>query len=135
MRAQPWVIAFLLIAAGCSRSGASSPVTPSAALWQLSGTVRCNGGDPIAGATLEVIDGPNVARQAATDARGRYLFFALEQAVVSVRASAADHHSVTRAVTLTSNAVVDFSLPEDQTSSPLKRQADHRTLSADGGHG
>jgi hypothetical protein len=30
---------------------------------------------------------------------------------VSVRASAADHESVTRSVSLTSNAVLDFNLP------------------------
>jgi hypothetical protein len=29
-----------------------------------------------------------------------------------VRASAADHESVTRSVTVTSNAVLDFNLPE-----------------------
>lgn len=107
------VIVFLLIATGCSGGGSSSPVIPSAPRWQLSGTVRCNGGDPVASGTLEITDGPNAGRRATTDASGRYLFSALEQATFSVRASAADHQSVTRGVALTANAVLDFNLPED----------------------
>ena len=46
-----------------------------------------------------------------SDVNGRFVFSALTQAVVSVRASAADHESVTRSVSLTSNAL-DFNLPE-----------------------
>jgi hypothetical protein len=35
-------------------------VSPSLLRWQLSGMLKCNGGDPIAGATLEVTDGPDL---------------------------------------------------------------------------
>jgi hypothetical protein len=97
-------------------SGTDSPlaVSPSLLRWQLSGMVRCNGGDPIAGATLEVTDGPDSGQRTTSDVNGRFVFSALKQAVVSVRASAADHQSVTRSVTLTSKAVLDFNLPESQ---------------------
>lgn len=113
MPGRVWVIMCLLIATGCSGSGSSSPVIPSALRWQLSGMIRCNGGDPVAGALLEITDGPNAGHRATTDASGRYLFSALEQATFSVRASAADHESVTRGVALTTNAVLDFNLPEN----------------------
>ena len=86
-------------------------VSPSLLRWQLSGTVRCNGGDPIAGATLEVTDGPDSGQRTTSNVNGRFVFSALQQAVVSVRASAPDHESVTRSVSLTSNAVLDFNLP------------------------
>jgi hypothetical protein len=110
------VIVCLLIATGCSGGGSFSPVVPGAPLqWQLWGVVRCNGGDPVAGAMLEITDGPNAGRRATTDASGQYLFPALEQATFSVRASAADHESVTQAVALTGNAVLDFDLPEENS--------------------
>ena len=96
----------------CS-TGIDSPLaaSPSLPRWQLSGTLRCNGGDPIAGATLEVTDGPDSGQRTASDVNGRFVFSALQQAVVSVRASAADHESVTRSVSLRSNAVLHFNLP------------------------
>jgi hypothetical protein len=86
-------------------------VSPSLLRWQLSGILKCNGGDPIAGATLEVTDGPDSGQRTTSNVNGRFVFSALQQAVVSVRASAADHESVTRSVSLTSNAVLDFNLP------------------------
>ena len=63
------------------------------------------------GATLEVTDGPDSGQRTTSDVNGRFVFSALTQAVVSVRASAADHELVTRSVRLTSNAILDFNLP------------------------
>ena len=106
------IVLLAMFTVACS-GGTDSPlaVSPSLLRWQLSGMVRCNGGDPIAGATLEVTDGPDSGQRTTSDVNGRFVFSALTQAVVSVRASAADHESVTRSVTVTSNAVLDFNLP------------------------
>jgi hypothetical protein len=111
------IVLVTMFTVACS-GGTDSPlaVSPSLLRWQVSGMVRCNGGDPIAGATLEVMDGPDSGQRVTSDVNGRFVFSALKQAVVSVRASAADHESVTRSVSLTSNAILDFDLPERPAS-------------------
>jgi Carboxypeptidase regulatory-like domain len=85
-------------------------MSPSAPRWQLTGTVTRSTGGIIGGATLEVIDGPNMGQRATSDASGRYSFSSLEQSGFSVRASAPDFETVTKGVGLTANAVVDFAL-------------------------
>ena len=111
------IVLLAMFTVACS-GGTDSPsaVSPSLLQWRLSGMVTCDGGDPIAGAMLEITGGPDSGRRTTSDVNGRFVFSALKQAVVSVRASAADHESVTRSVTVTSNAVLDFNLPESPAS-------------------
>ncbi len=111
--------ALLALVLGCSLSGcgssSSSPNTPTAPVnlvntWNLTGTVSSSTGGGVTGATVAVVDGPDLGKQATADAAGRYSFTGLQQGGFSVRASASSYTPMTRGVTLTANMVADFQL-------------------------
>src|SRR5262249_55447871 len=83
------------------------PTIPSR--WSLSGTVRVNG-VPLAGAAVQILDGPNKDAGVGTDASGHYVFTRLEQAGFTARAFAPGYTSSDKPVNLTSNQTVDFDL-------------------------
>jgi hypothetical protein len=99
--------------AGCG--GSSSPNTPTPPVnlvntWNVTGTVTASTGSGISGATVAVLDGPDLGKQATADTAGRYSFSGLQQAGFTIRASASGYNPATRGVTLTANMVVDFQL-------------------------
>jgi carboxypeptidase family protein len=110
--------ALLVLALGCMLAGcggSSSPNTPTPPVnlvntWNLTGTVSSSTGGGISGATVVVVDGPDLGKQATADSAGRYSFSGLQQAGFSVRASASSYTPATRGVTLTANMVADFQL-------------------------
>ena len=106
----PLLAALIAVACGSSPSSPSStpPLTPTR--WPLAGTVRSTLGDPISGAVVTVVDGPDAGRQATTDTFGRFGIPGLSQGGFTTRASATGFQSASKGITLTSDVVVDFQL-------------------------
>jgi len=108
----------LALVLGCSLAGcgsSSSPSTPTPPVnlvntWNVTGTVSSSSGGGITGATVAVLDGPDLGKQVTADTAGRYSFSGLQQAGFSIRASASGYNPVTRGITLTANTVADFQL-------------------------
>ncbi len=90
------------------------------AQWTLSGTVSHGWADPesgpsvmtpsgrVVGAVVEVVNGPEAGRQATTDDHGRYLLESLEEAQLTVRATAEGFASVDRTLDLASDTALAF---------------------------
>ena len=95
------------------------------AQWTLSGTVSHGWADPesgpsvanpggrVAGAVVEVVDGPDAGRQAITDDYGRYLLESLEEAQFTVRITAEGFASVTRTLDLASDTALAFAISRE----------------------
>lgn len=64
----------------------------------------------VAGAVVEVVDGPNAGRQATTDDHGRYVLESLEEARMTVRATAEGFASVDRTFDLSSDTALAFAI-------------------------
>ena len=90
-----------------------APTTPPAPepTFTLSGTVTRaqNGSGPIAGATVEVQDGPRAGDLATTDTAGMYAIPGLSRGL-TVRASGTGFMADEETVNLTADLVLDFSL-------------------------
>jgi hypothetical protein len=92
------------------------------ATWTLSGTISHGWADPesgpsvmapsgrVAGAVVEVVDGPDAGRKTTTDDHGRYLLESLEEAQFTIRATAEGFASVDRTVVLTSDTALAFAI-------------------------
>lgn len=106
--------AWTITSCGGSPGRPSSPLAPStpvASTWAVSGSVlQTPGPAPVAGARVEVVDGPNQGRATAADQQGRYRLDDLAPGIFSLRASADGFEPETRSVALTANQVVDFTL-------------------------
>lgn len=103
------------------------PVTGAceAPVRTLSGTVSHGWADPesgpsvvtpsgrVAGAVVEVVDGPDAGRQATTDDHGRYLLESLEQARLTVRVTADGFAPVVRALDLASDTALAFAISRE----------------------
>jgi len=134
--------ALLALVLGCSLAGcggSSSPGTPTPPVnlvntWNLTGTVNASSGTGISGATVAVLDGPDLGKQATADAAGRYSLTGLQQAGLSVRASASGYISMTRGVTLTANMVADFQLTRQPVAALTFEGAITFTPRADGSY-
>ena len=91
----------------------------------LSGTVSHGWADPesgpsvvtpsgrVAGAVIEVVDGPDAGRQATRDDHGRYLLESLEQARLTVRVTADGFAPVVRALDLASDTALAFAISRE----------------------
>ncbi len=95
-------IVLLLLAhglAGCGGSG--SPSTPSAvptgSVSRISGSVLDTGFRPIAGARVEVVDGPGAGASTATDAEGQFSLTGTFDASTRFRAAKEGHVAATQA--------------------------------------
>ncbi len=94
---------------------ASSPSEPEVVRYAVSGSiVDAISRAPLTAARVEVLDGANQGRSAATDSQGRYALESLEGGSFSLRASSADAASETRAIVLAANQTVDFALTRSQ---------------------
>lgn len=95
------------------------------AQWTLSGTVSHGWSDPesgpsvmtpsgrVVGAVVEVVGGPEAGRQATTDDHGRYVLESLEEAQLTVRATAKGFASVDRTLDLASDTVLAFAISRE----------------------
>jgi hypothetical protein len=134
--------ALFALVLGCSLAscgGSSSPTTATPPvnlvnIWNLTGTVSSSTGVGISGATVAVLDGPDLGKQATADTAGRYSLTGLQQAGFSVRASASSYTSMTRGVTLNANMVVDFQLIRQPTAAMTFEGAIVFTPRADGSY-
>ena len=123
--------------AGCGGSSSPTTATPPVNLvttWNLTGTVSSSTGGGISGATVAVLDGPDLGKQATADTAGRYSFSGLQQAGFSVRASASSYNPVTRGVTLNAHMVVDFQLTRQPAAALTFEGAITFTPRADGSY-
>jgi hypothetical protein len=91
-------------------------MAPGPTSWRLSGFVSSVDGQPIGGAVLVVLDGPNAGASVATSGDGQYVFPALEQAAFTVRAEALNHVFALQAISLTGHRVLDFTLAKLPTA-------------------
>ncbi len=106
------VLILALVAVGIScGSPATSPSSSTPTTFILNGQVTdFPTGVGVPGASVSVVDGPNGGKSATTDTSGNYSIAALQPAGFTVTASAADHVSASKAVTLTSNQTLPFQL-------------------------
>lgn len=108
-------VAAAIVAIACSAScSKDSPTTPTGPrMWNLTGTVtRAETGSLVAGATVEILDGPNANRSTATTLSGIYTFNVLQEGSFSVRVRHSDYAEMTQTVNLTADRVLDFKLTE-----------------------
>ena len=105
------LLAGLLVGSvACSSKAPTGPSTPPApSTFTLSGSVT-SGGSPVATATISIIDGPNALRVVTTTASGAYQIAGLQPGSFTTVVGAVDYQTVTRAVTLTADTVLNFDL-------------------------
>jgi fibronectin type 3 domain-containing protein len=97
---------------GNSNQAAATPVAPGPPTWTMSGVVRNNVTlQPIPGATVLVVDGPNANRSATANSSGAYSLAGLIQSGFTVRISAPGYRTTEGPITLTTNITADFLLP------------------------
>ena len=101
--------------AACDKKNPAAPTsTPSggsAATFAITGTVRADGGAPLQGARVEVTSAPQSGRSTTSDPSGRYLLNNLQAGSVALQVSAPGHGPRSTTLSLSSDQVVDFSLP------------------------
>jgi hypothetical protein len=88
--------------------------------FTLSGFVsEENTGDrAIAGAMIQVVDGPNAGKRASTDGNGSYSLPDLAAGSFSIRATANGYNAAERAVTVAEDTRLDLRLPRTPVSQP-----------------
>lgn len=106
--------ASLACGGGGGAGGGGSIAGPSGNRWELSGVVRGPSDAPLAGATVEILDGPNAAQSVTTSTAGAYSLPSLVQGGFTVRAAKRGYVAVARGITLTANTTADFTLAQDQ---------------------
>ena len=98
-----------MVACGAPAPSSSSP--PAATSFALSGrTIDASTNSPFAGAAVEVLDGPNRGRFAASDATGAFRIADLAMGGLTVRAGHAGYDSAYLGVTLVRDTSVDLQL-------------------------
>ncbi|MDE2803838.1 MAG: Ig-like domain-containing protein [Gemmatimonadota bacterium] len=122
------------------------------AKWTLSGTVSHGWADPesgpsvvtasgrVAGAVVEVVDGPDAGRHVTTDDHGRYLLESLKEAQFTIRTTGEGFAPVDRTLILASDTALAFAisreLPPRRPPAPLPDTNPEwlKTLSSDYPH-
>jgi hypothetical protein len=101
-----------LVSVACGGDGRSPAAPSTGALLSLSGLVSdATSGAPLQGAALEIIDGPNLGRQASSGPDGAYRFDQLQASGFTIRVSRSGYQTQHRPVTLTSSQRLDVALP------------------------
>ena len=98
---------------GGSPAGPSPSPTPTPSTFALRGSVSeapPTEATAIAGATVEIVDGPDAGKTQTTDGSGAFTFTGLRQAGFTVRARAANFEERSVGVTLTSDLTRSFQL-------------------------
>jgi hypothetical protein len=76
----------------------------------LSGSVRDDAGQPVAGASVAILDGVNANRAATTDAAGRYSLSGLSGGGFTVRVRSDGYNDAVQGVTLSSSTTLDLTI-------------------------
>jgi len=97
---------------GCGgpTSPTATPTTATTPHWSLSGAVTSTTGDTLAGAKIEIVDGPNAGQSTTANVAGGYSFTGLTQSGFTVRASIAGFDTQSIGVNLTADTVTNFKL-------------------------
>ncbi|MEK7992408.1 MAG: carboxypeptidase-like regulatory domain-containing protein [Planctomycetota bacterium] len=115
MRVHASVLLTCLLAVGCGGSQPPpAPTTPTVAAFTLSGNTRETAPSPtppIAGARVEITEGPRAGESAVTDSSGLYTFTGLTQQTLALRVSMEGYETETRAqVVVNADTRLDFGL-------------------------
>ena len=108
----------VLTVSGCrgSPTTIATPLVPTAStptVWQLTGTIRTDGGRLLGGALVTIPDGVNAGRYTTSNGDGSYVFGrGLNQDTFTLQVTAPGHASAAQTVTLTGNLTVNFELPK-----------------------
>ena len=113
-----WLLPIACVAglclAGCDEAKSpSQPSAPAAGTFSITGRVFANDLGPaagVAGARVDIINGPNQGRQTDADAAGMFRFDQLSGGFVTLRALAPDYLGTLESLTLTATAVVNLGL-------------------------
>jgi len=107
-------------AASTSSATASADIaSPAAAHFTLSGTISDEtNARPIAGGTVQVLDGPDAGKSASTDGGGGYSLSGLAGGSMTVRASASGYTAREQSVTVARDATLDLRLRPNASSPP-----------------
>ena len=101
----------LTILTGCAGGDTATPTaaTPAVPTFQITGTIRDGSAStPIAGATLSVMDGPNVGKSATTAADGRYALASLVAGSFTLRVQRDGYDDYNQQMSVTSNTNFDL---------------------------
>jgi len=110
-------LAAVLAASACGED-APGPVGPTQYRWTLQVRVLSEQAQPVAGATVRILDGPNVGLVAVTDSSGAATFSQLLQSGFTVDVSAPGYLPAQSAVTLTSSITVSVTLQQRPVNAP-----------------
>jgi carboxypeptidase family protein/all-beta uncharacterized protein len=130
-------------AASTSSATASADIaTPASAHFTLSGTVSDeSNARPIAGGTVQVLNGPDAGKSTSTDGGGAYSLSGLTGGALTVRASASGYSAREQGVTVARDSTLDLQLrpatpapsptppPCSYTVSPAESGSDYRGAS------
>ena len=111
--AAPAVSATLVLGCGGSSTPSApspSPAPATAATLSLSGSVRDDAGQPVAGASVAILDGVNANRAATTDTSGRYSISGLSGGGFTVRVRSDGYNDAMQGVTLSSSTTLDLTI-------------------------
>lgn len=94
-------------------------ITPPTQTFRLDGQVTDSAtGAPLAGATVNISDGPNAGKSITTSNSGTYSFTELQRSGFTVSVSANLYFPQAKAITLTSNQTVSFQLVRQTVEPP-----------------
>ena len=102
-----------LLLAGCDEAKSPSQPSAPAGTFSISGRVFASEVGPtagIAGARVDIINGPNQGRQTDADAAGMFRFDQLAGGFVTLRAMAPDYLGTLESTTLSASAVVNLGM-------------------------
>lgn len=116
----------LLVPLALAACGDSSPTSPATTRFNVTGTVTeaaatsataegiqpSAAGDPLEGARVEILDGPDAGSSATTDGEGRYTLAGVAASTVTIEASKEGFASVSKQVTVEAGTTVDFALED-----------------------
>jgi hypothetical protein len=106
-------VALALLTAACGGNSPTSPTPtpPSTHTWRLTGTVSdTDGGAVLAGASVAVLDGPNVGRSTTTSAGGTFELTGLQESGFSIRVRKDGYDDAQDGITLTADTARTIAL-------------------------
>lgn len=105
-------LALAVAVSGCGEGTDSTGPTPmpDPAPVSLTGVVRSNGGGPLTGATVRILDGVNVGQTVSTNANGAYRFEGLAVGNANLSAAATGYHEARAGVHIDGSNTLDLTL-------------------------
>jgi hypothetical protein len=104
-------LVFAFLTGACGDHGSATTVSSPTPTFSLNGTVTdSTNASGIVGATVRIVDGPNVGKSATTDGSGSYSITGLQPSGFTVNVYANNYGSQSIGVTLTSTETLSFRL-------------------------